>query len=149
MDIRRIDGNPLVAGGADAETHIVQQGESLEDIAKQHGISNDELIKHNPQIQDASQLTQGMALQIPGRKAPVITGFPSRDSYETAPEKSAIDKMMDGPNYDTRTVGTHNPSHFDEFRNQNDGGDVSWGDPHVSMDPNAAPLSGKKTKEEE
>jgi LysM repeat protein len=51
--------------GTDETQHTVQKGETLDSIAKQYGVSSDDLLKLNPQLQNADKLQPGVALLLP------------------------------------------------------------------------------------
>jgi len=50
--------------------HVVKEGETLWDIARKHGVSLDELIKANPQIQNPDMIHPGMKVKIPASAEP-------------------------------------------------------------------------------
>src|SRR5262249_23713186 len=58
--------------------HNVQSGETLDSIAKQYGLSTDQLIKLNPQIQNADQLQPGVALLLPA----VLKDSPTQNTVQ-------------------------------------------------------------------
>ncbi len=51
--------------GIIAEDRILYPGETLEDIAREYGISKDEILRSNPQFTDESQIKDGVRLRIP------------------------------------------------------------------------------------
>jgi len=50
--------------------HVVKEGETLWGIAQKHGVSLDELIKANPQIQNPDVIHPGMKVKIPASAEP-------------------------------------------------------------------------------
>ncbi|HEY8529251.1 MAG TPA: SafA/ExsA family spore coat assembly protein [Paenibacillaceae bacterium] len=50
--------------------HVVKEGETLWGIAQKHGVSLDELIKANPQIQNPDVIHPGMKVKIPAAAQP-------------------------------------------------------------------------------
>lgn len=51
--------------GTDQTQHTVQAGETLDSIARQHGVTTEALLKLNPQLQNAEKLQPGVALLLP------------------------------------------------------------------------------------
>ncbi|MBN2358651.1 MAG: LysM peptidoglycan-binding domain-containing protein, partial [Deltaproteobacteria bacterium] len=54
---------------ADATKHTVRSGETMTGIARQHGVSLDELIKANPQVKNPNLIFPGQELNLPGGSA--------------------------------------------------------------------------------
>ena len=57
------------AGAGDAQTHEVQRGESLSQIAMDHKLTLAELLQANPQIQDPNLIRVGQKLSLPHKKS--------------------------------------------------------------------------------
>ncbi|MFC4356032.1 LysM peptidoglycan-binding domain-containing protein [Chryseomicrobium palamuruense] len=55
-----------IPGGHDTRPyHVVKQGDTMWKIARMHGITLQQLIDENPQIQDPNKLTVGMKVYLP------------------------------------------------------------------------------------
>ena len=90
-------GIPPAGGGSTGEgSHKVQKGETLETIAGQYGVTAEALAKNNPQLKNPEKLRAGTNLNIPvaAQKESSAAGAASKDSFESSPGKSAIDKMI-------------------------------------------------------
>lgn len=53
---------------AEEEIYVVQKGDNLFRISQKHGITLDELLSYNPQIEDPNTVREGTRLKIPGTR---------------------------------------------------------------------------------
>lgn len=84
--------SPTAAAGAAGKTHTVRAGDTLWQLAKQHGVSLAELQKANPQVGDARALKIGSELRIPNA-APAAAAAPAAPAAtQTRAPASAADQ---------------------------------------------------------
>lgn len=90
---------------------VVQAGDTLWAIARQNGVTLDELTRANPQIRDPNLIYPGQTVQIPAQAEPAPTAPPG-DVFEPAPPRARrllpVRGSSDdsGPAYQVRTGDT-------------------------------------------
>lgn len=77
---------PDVTGFPETSSYTIQPGDTLSEIAAQNNTTVEELMAHNPQIDDPNLIYAGHQLNIPGQNAEIITPESNEVISEVLPE---------------------------------------------------------------
>lgn len=96
MAIKGVGGGGTIGPGGFGESqHTVKQGDTMEQIARQYGVSTEALLKNNPSIKDPAKLQAGMLLNIPTSqpKSSSPKGSESKDTFEAVRKDDVLDQL--------------------------------------------------------
>ena len=63
------NASSAVRGRLDNAGYLVQRGDTLSDIAREHGVTLAQLLRANPQIRDSNQIAVGQQIRLPQAEA--------------------------------------------------------------------------------
>jgi hypothetical protein len=93
----RIGQSSSIGGGENPFQHTVQQGDTLDSIAGQYGVTKHALLENNTHV-TGEQLQPGQVLQIPQSTAPPVASSQSTDTIEYKEGKVLTDLFQEPSN---------------------------------------------------
>ena len=144
----------------ETSSYTIQSGDTLSEIAAQNNTTVEELMAHNPQINDPNLIYAGHQLNIPGQNAEIITPESNEVILEVLPEydtnidhntfdaietnettdyaqtdwQSFEDTPVDMSNIDDSYITAMNDTDFDNFGSSDNYYDSSFGNSSVNLD---------------
>ena len=151
---------PEVTDFPETSSYTIQSGDTLSEIAAQNNTTVEELMAHNPQINDPNMIYTGHQLNIPGQNAEIITPESNELISEVLPEydtniddntfdaietnettdyaqtdwQSFEDTPVDMSNVDDSYLTAMNDTDFDNYGSSDNYYDSSFGDSSVNLD---------------
>jgi LysM repeat protein len=141
--------DPELSGLSEISSYTIQSGDTLSEIAVQNNTTVEELLAHNPQIEDPNLIYTGNQLNIPNQNIEVIANEnitevedsnvvinenTESSDYAQADWQSFEDTPVDMSNVDNEYLTAMNDSDFDNFGSSDNYYDSSLGDSSANLD---------------